>query len=93
MSQQVAQVLQKARKRLIERGWRQGAYGDRDGPNCLAGAIDHSTASTKLQCASRVAIGRIVRSAVIRWNDKRGRKKSEVLSLLTRAINAEKKTA
>lgn len=35
----VLEILQRAKTRLLERGWMQGTSGHSQGPNCLRGAI------------------------------------------------------
>lgn len=32
-------ALNKTKERLFKKGWVQGGYGERSGPNCLAGAL------------------------------------------------------
>ena len=88
------EICLKAAERLREVGWRQGAYGGRDGPHCMIGAcrwavgwydndipVDIYPAHLAALAAARSAVFSADCSAAA-WNDEPGRTVEEVIAAL-----------
>lgn len=92
MSKQVADVLDKARQRLVEKGWCQGTEENGSGECCALGAIIRSTRSPDLELDARIALRELTEGYGIEsWNDHPERTKAQVLGAFKRAANAERK--
>ncbi len=92
MSKQVADVLDKARQRLIEKGWCQGTEENEFGECCALGAIIRSTQSFTRERGARIALRKLTGEySIENWNDYERRTKAQVLGAFKRAANAERK--
>ena len=92
MSKQVAEVLDKARQRLIDKGWCQGTEENEHGECCALGAIIRSTQSLTRELDARIALRKLTGEySIENWNDYEWRTKAQVLGAFKRAANAERK--
>jgi hypothetical protein len=78
-------TLERIDRLLVEKGWVQEEYHTPGRGYCLIGAIEKVDGEYELEARASVvkAIGTMF---VERWNDKKGRKKSEVRAALKKAI-------
>lgn len=86
----LANELRKAANLLVERGWVQRYFFNRNG-FCMIGAIN-ALGSTNV-CAVKLALGSYMRelnihASPVRYNDKPGRTKEDVLRLMRGAAAA-----
>jgi hypothetical protein len=89
----VKRVLKKARRLIEENGWVQGTFHNSQG-YCLVGAVDEAASGFVLNDEAIQELDSNLndisspypRSNIFYWNDKLGRKKREVVSLLDRTI-------
>lgn len=103
MSKQVAEVLDKARQKLIDVGWHSGDGNGRgcDGSMCAWVALKEVSGKDKNTRVLAVralvdVIGRnpscvMEANMIFRWNDDPRRTKAQVLGAFKRAANAERK--
>jgi len=90
MSKTTAEVLKKARARLIEKGWTHGGSGQDGEKLCVALSIHNSTKVYKQAMAAVDAMHRTTGShSLATWNDVPGRTKRQVLGALDKAIRSE----
>ena len=77
-------------RKLVERGWCQGAFQKGERVCILGSFIDDVEMSRQALRAIASAIGRpgADACAVVRWNDHKGRTQEEVLAAFDRAIAA-----
>lgn len=89
-------ILQLARQRLVDTGWRQGSMGLPEGPNCAMGAVYFSdqTAEQSLPLRSKAynyMIDTIPMTdygdIIAKWNDAPERTLEEVLQMFDEAIS------
>lgn len=105
MRQTETQVLQEARRLLVNKGWTQHAYArDSNGYSaivsgrepvcfCLSGAINQvSDTSVDADVLAKNRIMSFIDTNIPSWNDKANRTKEEVIALLDRAIADSKFT-
>lgn len=94
-----ATVLKRARE-LIEQGWVQGDFRQRDEQGnmrfCAIGALDEAASNVEWSTKdnAREALDKSLRNGyhdVIEYNDADGRRKADVLKLFDRAIKAASK--
>jgi hypothetical protein len=81
----VKRVLKEARRLIEEEGWTQGAFHNSRG-YCLVGAVEEATGYSDFGGEVVWELDLQLGDNVLYWNDKPGRTKEEVVSLLDRTI-------
>ena len=86
------EILEGAKTRLIEKGWRQGDAGGPAGPNCLGGAL-YWTNELNGEVPATVAytlacdiLRQKLQTSVVAYNDALGRTFNEIMAVLDAAI-------
>ena len=84
------EVLVAARWILVRWGWRQGAYGEGQGPHCVIGALREVDTESGIMSAAESALCMRLGSNLASFNDAPGRTFGEVLTLLDRTIASKR---
>ena len=88
MSADLLACLERAKKLLVNKGWKQNGYRDWEGRRCAVGALVDSSTSSMLPRATLALIDALPDGSdcVATWNDAPGRTLGQVLALYDRAI-------
>jgi hypothetical protein len=80
------EVLKKTREILVRDGWCQYVWNNQSGEHCLYDAVSMASPCDVDEYVAVQIIQGLVGGNIIKWNDKPGRAKDEVLGVLDKAI-------
>lgn len=88
------EVLTAVRERLFEKGWRQDDFGEREGPNCIVGALERVGSTYEEAIDAELALEELLPGTnVVHFNDAMTTKFDDIIDLIDRTIKNEETKA